>query len=290
MPVRQIEQRLKIAIPKGSIYKGVKRLLLDAGIAFVANERVYRPCVNDPELEIKILRPQNIPELIEYGSHDAGFTGKDWVVESNARVSEVLDLNLDPVKIVSAIPESMKLETLRNKTVVVASEYERLTRKFMEGNGFKYKFLRTYGATEVFPPEDADMIVDNTATGNTLKEHKLRIFKVLMDSTTRFIASNEALKDKWKRNKIEELKMLFQAVLDARARVMLEMNVPKEKFKTIVKILPCMRAPTVAPLYGNKGFAVKVAVKKSECVKLIPRLKRLGATDILEYEFKKVVV
>lgn len=283
-------QKLRIAIPKGSIYESVVTLLADAGINISKNERVYRPIVNDPELEIKILRPQNIPELIEYGSHDTGFTGKDWIVESQVEVVEVLDLKLDPVKIVSAIPENIEEKDLRKKKIIVASEYERLTKDFLNKEGLNYRYVRTYGATEVYPPEDADMIVDNTATGNTLKEHKLKIFKVLMDSTTRFIATKKALKDTWKANKIEELKMLFQAVLDARDRVMLEMNVPKEKFNTIVKILPCMRSPTVATLYGEKGFAVKVAVKKVEVAKLIPKLKKLGATDILEYEFRKVVV
>jgi len=283
-------KRLKIVIPKGSIFEGVIRLFNDAGIYININERVYRPVVNDPELQIKILRPQNIPDLVEIGSHDAGFTGKDWVIESNADVIEIMDLKLDPVKIVSAIPEATEISPLRKKRIIVASEYERLTRDFLKKEGFRYKFLRTYGATEVFPPEDADMIIDNTATGNTLREHKLKIYKVIMESTTRFIAGRQTLKDPWKRNKIEELRMLFQSVLDARERVMLEMNVPREKFDRIVNILPCMRSPTVAPLYGEKGFAVKIAVKRSEVVKLIPRLKKLGATDILEYEFRKVVV
>ncbi|MEO0136745.1 MAG: ATP phosphoribosyltransferase [candidate division WOR-3 bacterium] len=283
-------KRLKLVIPKGSIFENVVRLFSDAGIQIKTDERIYRPFVNDPEIQIKILRPQNIPDLIEIGAHDAGFTGKDWVVESAAEVIEVLDLKLDPVRIVAAIPEEMDVKVLRRRKIIVASEYERLTKEFLRKEGFEYKFLRTYGATEVFPPEDADMIIDNTATGTTLKEHNLKIYKILMDSTTRFIASRNALNDPWKKNKIEELKMLFQAVLDARERVMLEMNVPKEKFDRIVKILPCMRAPTVAPLYGEKGFAVKVAVRKNEVIKLIPQLKRLGATDILEYEFRKVVV
>ncbi|MEO0184461.1 MAG: ATP phosphoribosyltransferase, partial [candidate division WOR-3 bacterium] len=188
------------------------------------------------------------------------------------------------------VPEDTDISTLRKKRIIVASEYERLTKNFLNREGFRYKFLRTYGATEVFPPEDADMIIDNTATGSTLKEHKLKILKVIMESTTRFVASKEAMKNKWKKEKIEELKMLFQAVLDARERVMLEMNVPKNKFGKMVKILPCMRSPTVAPLYGEKGFAVKIAVKKSEVIKLIPKLKKLGAADILEYEFRKVVI
>ncbi|MCX7994278.1 MAG: ATP phosphoribosyltransferase [candidate division WOR-3 bacterium] len=283
-------KRLNLVIPKGSIFDSIMKLFLDAGIYMKMNERVYRPFVSDPELQVKVLRPQNIPDLIEIGSHDAGFTGRDWIVESDADVVEVMDLKLDPVRIVSAIPENTDIKILRRKKIIVASEYERLTKEFLNKEGFNYKFLRTYGATEVFPPEDADMIIDNTATGTTLKEHNLKIYKVIMDSTTRFIASRDALRNPWKKDKIEELKMLFQAVLDARERVMLEMNVPKEKFEQIVKILPCMRAPTVAPLYGEKGFAVKVAVKKNEVVKLIPRLKKLGATDILEYEFRKVVI
>ncbi len=283
-------KKLKLVIPKGSIFDNVVGLLKDAGLNIKINERVYRPFVSDPELQIKILRPQNIPDLIEIGSHDAGFTGRDWIVESNAEVVEILDLKLDPVKIVSAIPENVDVRILRKRLIIAASEYERLTKEFLQREGFRYKFLRTYGTTEVFPPEDADMIIDNTATGNTLKEHQLKIFKVIMDSTTRFIASKKALKDPWKRNKIEELKMLFKAVIDARERVMLEMNVPKDKFHKIVKVLPCMRSPTVAPLYGEKGFAVKIAVKKDEVPKLIPLLKRLGASDILEYEFRKVVI
>ena len=150
--------------------------------------------------------------------------------------------------------------------------------------------MRTFGATEVFPPDDADMIIDNTATGRTLKEHNLRVIGELLKSSTRFIANKEIFEDSRKKEKITEMKMLFQAILDARERVMLEMNIPENRFEEIVKILPCMRSPTVAPLFGEKGFAVKVAVKIEETTKLIPKLKRLGATDILEYEIRKVVL
>ena len=150
--------------------------------------------------------------------------------------------------------------------------------------------MRTYGATEVFPPDDADMIIDNTSSGRTLKKHKLKIIDTIMESSTRFIANKQSLKDKWKHEKINEMMTLFQSVLDARCRVMLEMNVPNDKFEKIIKMLPCMRSPTIAPLYGEQGYAVKIAVKKHDVVKLIPMLKKYGATDILEYEFKKVVI
>ncbi len=281
--------RLKVVIPKGSIYEGVVRLFQDAGIYIEHNDRSYRPKVSIPELEIKIMRPQNIPRIIELGSHDVGFTGYDWVVETDADVVEVLDLGLNPVRIVAAIPDTLTEKDLHKKQIVVASEYERISRKFLEKNGYDYIFLQTYGATEVFPPDDADMIIDNTTTGRTLREHNLQIIDTILESSTRFIAHKPALDDTEKREKIFELKMLFQAVLEARERMMLEMNVPPEKFERIVKILPCMRSPTIAPLYGDQGYAIKIAVKKKDIPSLIPKLKKFGAVDILEYELRKVV-
>lgn len=282
--------KLRIVIPKGRIYENVVKLLNDAGIYMQVNERGYRPIVNDAEIEIKIMKPQNIPKLVELGSHDIGFTGYDWIIETGVNIVEIMDLKLDSVKIVAAAPEKLSNENLHKRKIVVASEYENIATTFLKKGKYNYVFLRTYGTTEVFPPDDADMIIDNTATGRTLTEHNLKVIATLLDSSTRFIANKKILKEPWKREKIYEMKTLFQSVLDARERVMLEMNVPRRKFKTIVKMLPCMRSPTVAPLYGEQGYAVKVAVKRTEVIKLIPLLKKLGATDILEYEFRKVVV
>lgn len=279
-----------MVVPKGRIYTNVVNLLNDAGFGVEISERVYIPRVEDPEIAAKIMKPQNIPKLVELGSHDVGFTGRDWVVETQADVVEILDLGFDKVSIVAAIPGSLIESDLRKRKIIVASEYERIASNFLAQENYDYILIRTYGATEVFPPEDADMIIDNTSTGRTLSEHNLHVLKTVMDSSTVFIANKAALENKWKREKIEEMKMLFQAVLDARDRVMLEMNVPPDKFEKIIKVLPCMRAPTVAPLYGNQGYAVKIAVKKHEVVKLIPLIKKYGATDILEYEFKKVVL
>jgi len=142
----------------------------------------------------------------------------------------------------------------------------------------------------VFPPDDADMIIDNTATGRTLQENGLRIVDTIMESSTRMFASKEALADPAKAKKIQELKMLFEAVLAARSRVMLEMNVSKARFADLVSGIPAMKSPTVAPLYGDDGYAVKTVVKKSEVPVLMPKLKALGATDIIEYELRKVMM
>ena len=283
-------QKLKIVIPKGRIYSNVAKLLNDAGFGLEAAERLYTPTVDDKEIEAKIMKPQNIPQLVELGAHDVGFTGHDWIVETNADVVDILDLGFNPVKIVAAVHQDLLDVDLQSKKLVVATEYQRITQRYLEKKKYDYVLLRTFGATEVFPPEDADMIVDNTSTGRTLKEHNLHIISTLMTSSTRFIANKASFEDSWKCEKITEMQMLFQSVLDARERVMLEMNVPQEKFDEIVKFLPCMRSPTVAPLFGEQGYAIKIAVKKTEVTKLIPHLKRLGASDILEYELRKVLI
>ena len=283
-------KKLKVVIPKGRINENVVNLLNEAGIRLDVDERGYRPVVSDPAIDVKLMKPQNIPKLLELGSHDVGFTGRDWIIETSADVEELMDLKFNPVKIVAAIPEHEQPEELIHRKIVVASEYENISSKFLNENGFDYVFLRTFGATEVFPPDDADMIVENTETGRTLAEHNLKVMADILDSSTRFIANKTALTDEWKHEKICELKMVFQAILDARGRVMLEMNVPSEKLEEIIKMLPCMRAPTVEPLYGEQGYAVKIAIKKQEVTKLIPFLKKMGATDILEYEIRKVVI
>lgn len=283
-------KKIKMVIPKGRIFDNIAKLLDDSGIMLETNDRVYIPHVGDSEIEAKIMKPQNIAQLIELGSHDIGFTGWDWIVETEAQVLKLMDLKFDPVKVVAAIPEKMSENDLRKKKIVVASEYEKISKYYLNKNNFNFILLRTFGATEVFPPQDADMIIDNISTGQTLKEHKLKIFDEIMNSSTFFIANAQAMEDSWKRDKIEELKMLFTAVLNAKDRVMLEMNVSQDKLEVVVKNLPCMRAPTVAPLYNDEGYAIKVAVKRAEIAKLIPSLKRLGATDILEYDFRKVIL
>lgn len=282
--------KIKLVIPKGRMFNEVARLLSDCGILPEADENVYFPRVEDLEVEAKIMKPQNIAQLIELGSHDAGFIGYDWILETGCDVVELIDLKTDPVKIVAAVPSSADLNGLRQKRILVASEYENIARSFLDREGYNYLFIRSFGATEAFPPQDADMIIDNTATGNTLRNHDLKVIATILESSTRFIANRGALQDSFKRGKIEGFKMLLAAVLNARERVMLEMNVPPDKMEDIVRVLPCMRAPTVSPLYKDMGYAVKVAVRRNESFRLIPLLKSMGATDILEYEFKKVII
>jgi ATP phosphoribosyltransferase len=281
--------KLRILIPKGRIFDNVARLFSDAGFPLYLADRTYRPVIGADWLDAKIMKPQNVGELLELGSHDAGFTGTDWIQESGADVEEILDLGLDRVRIVAAIPAGVTEAALKARKAVVATEYVNLAERWLKARGYAYRILRTYGATEVFPPDDADMIIDNTSSGQTLRDNGLTVIAALLESSTRFVASRAAMADPGKRRRIEELAMLFRAVMDGRDRVMLEMNVSGDNFNGLVTGLPAMRSPTVAPLCGSDGFAVKIAVKKGEVPDLIPRLKKLGAGDIVEYDLRKVV-
>jgi ATP phosphoribosyltransferase len=282
--------KIKVVLPKGRLYRQVIDLLNLAGYGIAEDDRQYMPQARDSEISVKIMKPQNIPQLLEMGSHDIGFAGYDWVLETGARVEAVLDLGFDPVRLVSAVPRE-SLETLWNgRKLVVASEYQNIATRYLVEKGVPYHLLRTFGATEVFPPDDADMIVDNSASGTTLQRHNMVVVDEILASTTWMLVSPRVLGDPWKKEKLGEMITLLKGVLDARDRVMLEMNVPESSLDAIVACLPCMRAPTVAPLYNGSGYAVKAAVRCSEAFRLIPRLKRMGAQDILETRILKVVV
>ena len=282
---------LKLALPKGRILPRVEALLADCGLHLQRGDRAYRPDVNDERLRVKIMKAQNIATLVDLGSHDVGITGHDWVQETRSDVAELLDFDFDPVRIVAAAPKGVELaELLARPRLVVVSEYEELTRQWLEGLGVDYRFVRSYGATEVFPPEDADLIVDNTSTGQTLQDNGLHIVATVMRSTTRIIANHAAMVDPARREIIDELMLLIRAVLDARERVLLEMNIAHNLLEPLTARLPAMKSPTVARLYGSDDYAVKVVVPRAQVPRLVPELKRLGATDILEMAIRKVIL
>ncbi len=273
---------LRLALPKGRMQEGVFALLHDAGIGISFSERHYRPTISLPGFETKILKPQNIVEMLHFGSRDIGFAGADWAAELNADLVQLLDTGLNPVRVVAAAPKAiLHNDKLPARKLVVASEYERLTQAWIRRKKMKATFVRSYGATEVFPPEDADCIVDNTATGDTLRAGQLEIVDVLMESSTRLFANPQAMKNRQKRKAIDKFIMLVQSVLDARLRVMIDVNVPANKLEQLVNLLPCMRRPTIAPLYGEDAFAIKAAVPKDQLPILIPQIKAHGGTDIV---------
>jgi len=281
---------LRVALPKGRMEQGVLALLAEAGIRVSPSARGYRPSVSMPDTETKILKAQNIVEMLALGSRDVGFAGNDWVRELGADVVDLLDTGLDPVRVVAAAPGAL-LDggRLPSRRLVVASEYENLTRRWIAERELDAEFVRSYGATEVFPPEDADVIVDNTASGATLAANGLTIVADLMHSSTRLLASPAAMADASRRARIEDLALVLTSVLEARKRVMVEVNASAERLPSIVAALPCMRHPTVAPLWGDTGFAVKAAVPREQLPTLIPALKAAGATDIVVSPFAQIV-
>ncbi|MBP9089876.1 ATP phosphoribosyltransferase [bacterium] len=285
---------LRLTIPKGRIQEKVMALLSQIGMNFLTDGRSYSPICSDPHVITKLLKSQNIPSLVALGRHDCGFSGYDWTVEQDAEVVELLDLQFDPVRIVAAMPEDLlaggDFRTMNfGRKLIVASEYRNLAKRFIEKNKLDAIFLQTFGATEALPPEDADIIVDNTSTGTTLKHNRLVIVEEIMRSTTRFICNPKALEDPIKRRMLEEMTMLMKSTLLAKQKVMLEMNVSREDFERVVSNLPCMRAPTISELYNGDGYAIKIAVPTKEVPDLIPKLVALGARDILEYKVEKIV-
>lgn len=274
---------IRMGLPKGRMQDGVLALMSEAGIHVHFDSRGYRPQLTLPGFDAKMLKPQNIVEMLSAGSRELGFAGADWVAELQADVVELLDTGLDPVKLVAAAPVRMLVNGALpvGRHLVVASEYETIARKWIADKGLDARFVRSYGATEVFPPEDADCIVDNTATGSTLRANGLEIVDELMRSTTRLYAHPGALEDPARRAVIEDFVMLVRSVLEARTRVVLELNVPLDRLEAVVAILPAMREPTVSPLHGSAGYAVKVAVPRVDLPRLIPRIKAAGGCDIV---------
>lgn len=212
-------------------------------------------------------------------------------MESGIDLVELLDTGLDRVRLVAAAPESI-LEggELPARDLVVASEYPTLAAGWIERKGLRATVLRSYGATEVLPPEDADCIIDNTASGATLVANGLRIVDELLQSSTRLYASPEAMEEPSKREAISRFTMLVGSVLEARKRVMVEFNVGSGELETVIEMLPCMREPTVAPLHGSAGFAVKSAVPRADLPRVIPLIKARGGSDIVVNTPEQIVV
>lgn len=287
--------KLRILLAKGRIYESVYELLSDVGISLKLADRTYFPSTNQDDLAFQVVKPQIASALLASNKADVGFSGKDWVYENGVQdgVEEIMDLGFDPVRIVAAIPNTVDFEALVQKPVTIATEYQTLSKKWLADKKIDGTIFRTWGTSEGFVQDNEDslaqILIDNTSTGSSLRANNLKIVDTLMTSSTRMYASKEALKDPEKKQKIMELKMLFESVLNARGRVMLEMNVAKDKFDGLIKALPSMKSPTVSPLFGDDGYAVKIAVKKSEVPTLLPKLQSLGATDILEYALRKVV-
>jgi ATP phosphoribosyltransferase len=280
--------KLKILLPKGRLFENVIQLFYDAGYQIQVSDRSYRPEIECDWIDLKIMKHQNIGDLLGGGSHDAGFTGIDWIKENKSDVEEILDLGFDRMKI--EVVSKCQPDMLKNKDLIIATDYNNLSQAWLSKSSYTCKkIIRTYGSPDVLD-DDVDIIIDHTTPDQILK-NKFYIIDTIMESTTRFFASKEAMKDKNKREKIKKLKILFEAVLDGRKYVMLEMNVAKEHFDNVISFVKneCMRSPTIASLHNDAGYAIKIAIPKNDVPWVLHELTEQGATDILEFSLNKVV-
>lgn len=290
------QNRLKLGIPKGSLQEATFGLFKKAGFEFRMNSgRSYHPQVDDPELEPLLLRPQEIPRYVEQGILDAGLTGKDWIEDNGSDVVEVAELayskaTLNPIRVVLAAQNGSSIASARDlQGKRIATEYVRLTERYLKQHDVQAHVEFSWGACEVKVPELADAIVVNTETGSSLRAHNLRIVDTLLTSTTRLAVNHQSWRDEWKRHKIENLVMLLQGALNAELLVGLKMNVAKENLPALLELLPALKTPTLSPLSNEGWVALEIIIPEQTVRDLLPRLKRAGAEGIVEYPLNKVV-
>jgi len=291
----KLNRVLKLGIPKGSLQETTLYLLKKAGFSVSTSSRSYFPEINDPEIECMLIRAQEMARYVEAGILDVGITGIDWVMESGCKVSKVADLvyakqGLRKVRWVLAVPEDSKIKGVKNlKGKRVATELVNVVKGYLKKNKVTAIVEYSWGATEAKPPKLADAIVELTETGSSLKANKLKILETILESNTVIISNKPALADYWKKRKIENLVMLLEGALKAEEKVGLKMNVPKDKLKLVLSLLPALQKPTIAELSDSFWVDVDTIINEKEVRDLIPKLKRAGAQGIVEYPLNKVI-
>ncbi len=289
---------LRLVLPKGSLEKATLELFDAADLPVRRNSAVqYRATVADPRIdEVRILRPQEIPVYVADGLFDLGITGRDWIEETDSDVVSVGELayskaTSNPIRVVLAVPGDSPYECVDDlpNGVRVSSEYPEMTRRYFAAAGVDADIRLSYGATEAKVPDIVDVVVDITETGRALKAAGLKIIDTIATSYTELIANPAAHHDPVKRHAMEQLYTLLQGVLEARGKVLVKLNVPVDALGAAIDLLPSMKAPTVNELFGGQGYAVETVVAKSDINVLIPALRDVGATDIIELPISKIV-
>lgn len=286
---------LRLGIPKGNLQDSTIDLFAKAGWKITVNDRSYFPAIDDPGIEVVMFRAQEMSRYVEDGVVDVGLTGFDWIQENGSDVQEVLEMVYSkatsrPARWVLCVPnESAVTRPEELGGGVIATELVGFTRKFFEQRGIKVRVEFSWGATEV-KARLLDAIVDVTETGSSIKANNLRIIDTLLTSTPRLIANKKVWNDGGaKREKIENIALLLQGAINAREKVGLKLNAPKQSLEAIVKLLPAEKSPTVSPLADGSWVAVEVIVEEKSERELVPKLKRAGATGIISYPLNKVI-
>jgi len=291
----ETQKILKIGLPKGSLSQPTLDLFEKAGYNIHGASRSYRPSIDDPELQLRLIRAQEIGRYVDHGFLDCGITGMDWIAENGADVHVVCDLKYskatsNPTRWVLVVPNDSPIQSVQDlEGKTIAAEAVGIVERYLENNGVKATVEFSWGATEVKVPELVDAIVDITETGSSLRANNLRIVDVLMESYPQFVAKKESWDDPWKREKIERLGVLLQGALNARDMVGLKLNLPEDKLDQALECLPSLRKPTVSKLTQDGWLALEIVTHERNARDLIPRLKEMGAEGIIEYPLNKVI-
>ena len=314
-------EKVRFAIPKGHLAEATFKTLERAGYIISGTERTYRPTINDPRIELKILRPQEIPIIVSEGLQDVGITGLDWIKETRADVEVLLDLEYSRVKLVLAVPKSwtrigslsnMLEEFIREDRVLrISTEYLNLSTQYLKANpvyqrsfgntdpmivtpwwrigkNSKVNIYLSFGATEAKPPEDADAIVEVTETGSSLEQNDLKVIETIMESTAVLIANKNSMDDGSKREKIYDILTLLKGVVDGRKKLHIFVNVSRENLSELLNRLPALRNPTVSPLSDKNWYSVNTVIERDRFLELLPTLRKL-AQGLVVYEPRQVL-
>jgi ATP phosphoribosyltransferase len=288
-------KKLKFGLPKGSLQDATIEKMAKAGFNVSISSRSYIPTVDDDEMEIRLIRAQEISRYVEHGYLDCGITGYDWVIENGSKVHEVGEFLFSkatrrPARWVLCVPENSPVKSVKDlKGKRIATEVVNLTKKYLKKNGVKAEVEFSWGATEVKAHELVDAIVEVTETGSSLRANKLRIVDTLLVSTPRLIANRDSWRDSWKRKKIETLAMLLNGALEAETKVGLKMNIAEKNLARLLEELPALRNPTISNLSLKGWVAVETIIDEHVVREMIPKLKAAGAEGIIEYPLNKVV-
>jgi ATP phosphoribosyltransferase len=289
------QKLLKLGLPKGSLEEKTFDLMRKAGFSIRKTERSYFPSVDDEELEIMLVRAQEMGRYVEQGVLDCGITGTDWIAESKAKVAKLDELvyskqSLRKVRWVVAVPSGSKIKAIKDlKGKRIATELVNVAKDYLKKNKVEADVEFSWGATEAKPPELADAIIEITETGSSLKANDLRIIDTVMESVTVLVANRASLMDEWKKQKMENVLMLLKGALLAERMVGLKMNVPKSKLYAVLRELPALQTPTIAELADKKWVDVDTIIEENVVREIIPKLKRAGAQGIVEYPLNKVI-
>ena len=289
------ERILKLGIPAGSLQESTAELFKRAGYNIKFSSRSYFPTVDDVEIECMLIRAQEMARYVANGILDAGITGHDWVVETNANVHEVCELLFSkvsrrPVRWVLCVPEDSPIKSVQDlQGKRIATEAVGLTTSYLAKHGVTAEVEFSLGATEVKPPKLAYAIVEVTETGSSLRANNLRILDEVIQSTTRFIANPVAYKDQWVKSKVDNIALMLQSCLEAEGKVGLMMNVHRDKLDAVLAILPALQTPTVSHLSDPDWVAVNTIVEENLVRTAVPQLKLAGARGIVEYPISKII-